>query len=123
LLPSDKLQEWIRAFPSLNNRFSQLDDVRYADLIDTIQQLIFNRFEDRLLIYLRELSELRGTPFVSVKHREISQNLGSAWEAVFPEPPGNWRSRDASGRSMRKLRSYKIMAMVTKVTKSASRVR
>jgi CRP/FNR family transcriptional regulator len=82
LLPSEKLLGWTRLYPSLNNQFFQLYNARYTDLIDTIQQLIFNRLDHRLLSYLRELSALRGTPALQIRHREIANDLGTAREVV-----------------------------------------
>jgi CRP/FNR family transcriptional regulator len=82
LLPSEKMGPWTRLYPRLNNIFFQQYNIRYNELIDTIQHLLFNRLDQRLLNYLKEQSRVRSTPFVQVKHREIAQDLGTAREVI-----------------------------------------
>lgn len=82
LLPSEKMGPWTRLYPRLNDIFFQQYNIRYNELIDTIQHLLFNRLDQRLLNYLREQSRVRSTPFVQVKHREIAQDLGTAREVI-----------------------------------------
>jgi CRP/FNR family transcriptional regulator, anaerobic regulatory protein len=82
LLPSEKMAPWTRLYPRLNDIFFQQYNVRYNELIDTIQHLLFNRLDQRLLNYLKEQSRVRSTPFVQVKHREIAQDLGTAREVI-----------------------------------------
>lgn len=82
LLPSEKMDPWTRLYPRLNNIFFQQYNIRYNELIDTIQHLLFNRLDQRLLNYLKEQSRVRSTPFVQVKHREIAQDLGTAREVI-----------------------------------------
>jgi CRP/FNR family transcriptional regulator, anaerobic regulatory protein len=82
LLPSEKMGPWTRIYPRLNDIFFQQYNVRYNELIDTIQHLLFNRLDQRLLNYLREQGRVRSTPFVQVKHREIAQDLGTAREVI-----------------------------------------
>jgi CRP/FNR family transcriptional regulator, anaerobic regulatory protein len=82
LLPSEKMGPWTRLYPRLNDIFFQQYNIRYNELIDTIQHLLFNRLDQRLLNYLREQSRVRATPFVQVKHREIAQDLGTAREVI-----------------------------------------
>jgi CRP/FNR family transcriptional regulator len=82
LLPSEKMAAWTRQYPRLNEIFFQQYNVRYNELIDTIQHLLFNRLDQRLLNYLREQSRIRGTSAIQVKHREVAQDLGTAREVI-----------------------------------------
>jgi CRP/FNR family transcriptional regulator len=47
-----------------------------------IEQLIFLRLEDRLLEYLKERSRLQSNGLVTLSHREIAGDLGTAREVV-----------------------------------------
>ena len=51
LLPVEKLNEWVKSFPSLNELFFNLYDQRYASLLDTINHLLYSRLDQRLYNY------------------------------------------------------------------------
>jgi CRP/FNR family transcriptional regulator len=82
LLPSEKMADWIREFPKLNELFFQQYNARYLELLDTIHQLLFNRLDQRLFGYLAEVARVKGTRTILVKHREIAQQLGTSREVI-----------------------------------------
>jgi len=55
---------------------------RYLDLIDTINQLIFNRLDERLYNYLKEKSALSGYSHISITHQQIATDMGTAREVI-----------------------------------------
>jgi len=82
LIPSDKVLQWINDYPLLNRLFYQQYNLRYLDLIDTINHLLYQRLDKRLYEYLREKVQLTGkNPYV-ISHREIALELGTAREVV-----------------------------------------
>jgi CRP/FNR family transcriptional regulator, anaerobic regulatory protein len=82
LLPAEKITGWVRDYPKLNMLFFQQYNQRYNELIDTIQQLLFNRLDHRILHFLEELAVIQESTSVQVRHREIAQHLGTAREVV-----------------------------------------
>lgn len=82
LIPAERVGGWLREYPRLNDLFYQQYDQRYAELIDTIQQLLFNRLDHRILEYLEELSRLKSTRILDIRHRQIAQDLGTAREVI-----------------------------------------
>ena len=82
LLPVEKLNEWLKNFPSLNELFYQLYDQRYASLLETINQLLFNRLDQRLFTYLQETARLKNSNILNIRHRQIAADLGTAREVV-----------------------------------------
>jgi CRP/FNR family transcriptional regulator, anaerobic regulatory protein len=80
LLPSSRIPAWTREHPRLNAIFFQQYNQRYHELIETIQQLLFNRVDHRILHYLDDLAGIRQSDLVRVTHREIAQHLGTARE-------------------------------------------
>jgi CRP/FNR family transcriptional regulator, anaerobic regulatory protein len=44
LLPSHKVEVWINQFPSLNNLFYDLYNQRYSEMIDSLNQLLFQNW-------------------------------------------------------------------------------
>jgi CRP/FNR family transcriptional regulator len=82
LIPAGKITQWLKEFPRLNDLFYQQYDQRYAELIETIQQLLFNRLDQRIYEYLDELARLKGTRTLNIRHRQIAQDLGTAREVI-----------------------------------------
>jgi CRP/FNR family transcriptional regulator, anaerobic regulatory protein len=82
LLPSDRVQQWIHQYPQLNSLFYDLYNTRYTELIDTLNQLIFQKLDSRLYDYLKEKSRVRGQSTLTLRHREIALELGTSREVI-----------------------------------------
>jgi CRP/FNR family transcriptional regulator len=82
LLPSQKVEVWINQFPSLNNLFYDLYNQRYSEMIDSLNQLIFQKLDSRLYEYLKEKSRVKGTNLLDLRHREIALELGTSREVI-----------------------------------------
>ncbi len=82
LLPSNKVQEWVKRFPNFNRIFYNQYNVRYQDLLDTIHHLIFDKLDVRLYNYLKEKVDLKGEPVISITHQRIANELGTAREVI-----------------------------------------
>jgi CRP/FNR family transcriptional regulator, anaerobic regulatory protein len=82
MLPSTELRKWLQIYPSLNTFVHNQFNNRYLDLIDTINQLIFNKLDERLLHYLEEKSNLSHDLTIPITHQQIANDLGTAREVV-----------------------------------------
>ena len=82
LIPTDEVRKLIKKFPEFNAIFFEQYNLRYTDLLDTINQVIFTKLDDRLIEYLRKKIELSGSNEVEISHREIAHDLGTAREVV-----------------------------------------
>jgi CRP/FNR family transcriptional regulator len=82
LLPSQKVETWTHQFPSLNTLFYDLYNTRYSEMIDTLNQLIFQKLDGRLLDYLKEKSRVSSSRMLDLRHREIAQELGTSREVI-----------------------------------------
>jgi len=82
LLPAAQLITHIRQDQQLNDYFFQLYNQRYASLLDTIHQLIFNKLDQRLLEQLRLKQKRTGLNPLPITHRQLAQELGTAREVV-----------------------------------------
>lgn len=82
LLPSHKVEMWTHQFPALNSLFYDLYNSRYSELIDTLNQLIFQKLDGRLFEYLKEKSRVKSTKQLDLRHREIAQELGTSREVI-----------------------------------------
>ncbi|WP_340105202.1 Crp/Fnr family transcriptional regulator [Rhodohalobacter sp. 8-1] len=82
LIPIKKIIAWIKEYPELNSLFFQQYDLRYGELLETIQDVMFNRMDKRLYDYLKEKSELLNNNLLKMSHRQIAGDLGTAREVV-----------------------------------------
>lgn len=82
LMPADKVESWIIKYPVLNRLFYQQYDLRYNEMIETIQQLLYFKLDKRLLEYLQSKVAVSGKNPVKIAHKEIAQDLGTAREVV-----------------------------------------
>lgn len=82
LLPAGKVLTWINEFPKLNGLFYQQYNLRYLDLLETINQLLYDKLDKRLYAYLKEKVLLTGKNPYIISHREIAYELGTAREVI-----------------------------------------
>jgi CRP/FNR family transcriptional regulator len=82
LLPVDKLQGWLKRFPDVNHFFYHQYNLRYSELLETINHLIFNKMDKRLYNYLAEKQRLTKSNPLKISHRQIAGELGTAREVI-----------------------------------------
>lgn len=82
MVPVDRLNAWLKNFPSFNIYLHSLHNKRYLDLLQTIDQLIFWKLDERVLSYLRERATAQDSTVVSCTHQEIANDLGSSREVI-----------------------------------------
>lgn len=82
LMPVAQLRQWVTEFPRINLLFFAQYNQRYAELIDTINALLFNRLDTRVYQYLKEKTRMKGELLLDIRHRQIAQDLGTAREVV-----------------------------------------
>lgn len=82
LIPSEKVNSLTTEFPEFNILFHQQYKIRYNDLLDTINQLVFSKLDERLYHFLKECSKIKNENPVKLTHREIASELGTAREVV-----------------------------------------
>ena len=51
-------------------------------MLETIDQLIFNRLDERLYNYLVEKKQLTGNQNISITHQQIATDMGTAREVI-----------------------------------------
>jgi CRP/FNR family transcriptional regulator len=82
LIPSEKLRTWITQYPMFNYYVYEMFNKRYLDLIETINQLIFNRLDERIFHYLKSKSALSGSQQINITHQQIATEMGTAREVI-----------------------------------------
>ncbi len=82
LLPSDKVNLWIKQYPGINTLFYNQYDLRYAEMIETINHLIYHKLDKRVLDYVKNKVMVTGENPIKISHKEIANNLGTSREVV-----------------------------------------
>lgn len=82
LIPSEKVNSLTSEFPEFNNLFHQQYKVRYNDLLETINQLVFTNLDQRLYKFLKDTASIKKENPLKISHRQIANELGTAREVI-----------------------------------------
>jgi CRP/FNR family transcriptional regulator len=82
LVPADKICRWVTEHPHINQLFYKQFDLRYTELIDMLNQLLFDKLDKRIYNHLLEKSSITGKNPIKITHKEIANELGTAREVV-----------------------------------------
>jgi len=82
LIPSSKLAQWRYTFPELNTLFFVTFNTRYGELLDTLQHVVFDKLDKRVLAYLKERMEVTHANPIKISHRQIAAELGTSREVI-----------------------------------------
>lgn len=82
LLDAVKLRGWVREYPSLHKLFFAEYDQRYRDILDTLNHLLFDTMDKKVLHYLKQRATVTGDTNIKLSHVQIARDLGTAREVV-----------------------------------------
>jgi CRP/FNR family transcriptional regulator len=82
LLPIEKITGWMKKYPEMNSLFFQQYNIRYSELIFMINQLLFEKMDNRLLSYLKNKISVSHSKNIKMSHQQIANDLGTAREVV-----------------------------------------
>jgi len=82
LLPISKIGSWFNNYPQFNSLFFRLYNERYIDMLDTINHLLFDKLDQRVLLHLKEKEEISGNNIIKLTHKQIANELGTAREVI-----------------------------------------
>jgi len=82
LLPASKINGWVKKFPDFNQLFFEQYNVRYHELLKTINHLLFDKLDVRLYHYLLEKKDITKKNPIKISHRQIANELGTAREVI-----------------------------------------
>ncbi len=82
LIPSGRVSDWTNRFPKFRQLFFDLYHNRYLDLLNTINQLVFQSLDHRLYQYLIEKKRILKKDELDLRHHLIARDLGTAREVV-----------------------------------------
>lgn len=81
-IPTRYMDEWMMKYPTWKNFVMTAYDHRMLELIDTIDQIVFKKLDERLLDYLRKRAQAVGQNTISTTHQEIADDLNVTRESI-----------------------------------------
>lgn len=81
-IPTTVLDEWMVKFPSWKSFVMRTIRSRFKELLETIDQVAFQKLDERLVHYLKEKSKATGSTLVNLSHEQIAQEMASSREVI-----------------------------------------
>ncbi|WP_299016243.1 Crp/Fnr family transcriptional regulator [uncultured Polaribacter sp.] len=82
LIPFQKIPQLLKEYPEFNNLFYAEYDLRYSDLLGTLEDVFINKMDKRLIDYLTNKAKFTNTKQLKLTHLEIAKELGTSREVV-----------------------------------------
>ena len=77
-IPHTKLDEWLCKYPSWKNYIMRSFNLRFLELLKTVESIAFHKLDDRLLAYLKEKQRLSGSSVIKASHYLIADELATS---------------------------------------------
>lgn len=81
-IPIGVMDEWLAKYPTWKSFVMRTIRNRFNELLGTIDQLAFQKLDERLVTYLREKSRATGSALINLSHEEIANELASSREVI-----------------------------------------
>lgn len=81
-IPIQYMDQWLVQYPSWKQFVMQTYQFRFEELLQTIDELAFNKMDDRLWSYLQNRSEAIQSKLLEITHLEIAKELGTSREVI-----------------------------------------
>lgn len=77
-IPVSVLDIWMIKYPSWKSYVMKTIRVRFNELLKTIDQIAFQKLDERLINFLRERSKATGTSLINMSHEQIANELATS---------------------------------------------
>ncbi|MBK8955030.1 MAG: Crp/Fnr family transcriptional regulator [Saprospiraceae bacterium] len=77
-IPIQLMDEWLLKYPSWKSFIMRNMKLRFDELLKTIDQIAFQKLDDRLILYLKEKSRISGSSLINLSHQQIAEDLASS---------------------------------------------
>lgn len=81
-IPIEVMDEWLAKFPTWKSFVMRTIRNRFNELLQAIDQLAFQKLDERLVHYLKEKSKATGSPLINLSHEEIANEMASSREVI-----------------------------------------
>lgn len=81
-IPIEVMDEWLAKFPTWKSFVMRTIRNRFNELLLAIDQLAFQKLDERLVHYLKEKSKATGSSLINLSHEEIATEMASSREVI-----------------------------------------
>jgi CRP/FNR family transcriptional regulator len=81
-IPISVMDEWMSKFPTWKSFVMKTIRDRFNELLKTVDQIAFQKLDERLIYYLKEKSKATGSTLVNLSHEQIAQEMASSREVI-----------------------------------------
>lgn len=77
-IPITVMDEWLRKYSTWKSFVMNTIRNRFNEMLHTIDQIAFNKLDERLVNYLKNKSEATGSALLNISHEEIAKDLATS---------------------------------------------
>jgi CRP/FNR family transcriptional regulator len=81
-IPISLMDQWMVKYPTWKSFVMKTIRNRFNELLKTIDQVAFQKLDERLVNYLKERSRATGSSVLSLSHEQIANDLASSREVI-----------------------------------------
>jgi CRP/FNR family transcriptional regulator, anaerobic regulatory protein len=81
-IPIAVMDEWLTKYPTWKSFVMKTIRSRFNELLKTIDQVAFQKLDERLVYYLKEKSRATGSSLLNLTHEQIANDLASSREVI-----------------------------------------
>lgn len=82
LLPAGDLKKWLISYPELSLLFNAQYELRYADLLHTLENMVFHKMDERVLYLLKDKAALLSSTDIKISHQSLADDLATSREVI-----------------------------------------
>ena len=77
-IPAEKMNEWFETEPSWRNFILESYQIRFNEMLETIETLAFLKMDERLHKYIIDKIKVQGHTSLHITHQEIAEDLNTS---------------------------------------------
>lgn len=77
-VPNTIMDQWLVKYPSWKSFVMKTIHHRFNELLKTIDQIAFQKLDDRLIYYLKEKSKATNSTLINLSHQQIAEELATS---------------------------------------------
>ncbi|GAA4747564.1 Crp/Fnr family transcriptional regulator [Flavisolibacter ginsenosidimutans] len=81
-VPVSVMDAWLVKYPSWKSFVLRTVRNRFTELLNAVDQLAFQKLDERLVNYLKEKSKATGSTLINLSHEEIAAEMASSREVI-----------------------------------------
>ena len=81
-VPVSVMDEWLSKYPTWKSFVMKTIRSRFNELLNAIDQLAFQKLDERLVHYLKEKSKSTGSTLINLSHEQIAGEMASSREVI-----------------------------------------